>query len=279
VNEPFTVTVNYLSIQQIHCLIVGVLNYIPTINNRLAFSGSSSSASILTGSVLFDYQAYIDAYQYDKSHIKNSAGYFTNPDINEVWLSTDSAPASLASVRTSLMNGKYRVTHIADRRLLLATLQSDPLYLILNAMLAIGTMTALLLALLGDLLISWLGTRLRLVSFVTLRALGTTSRQITRVLTWEQAIVHLAGFVLGGAFGLLLATSVIPALTLTNINSNLSSEQFFALQSSLGAQLVVPPSLVVVIILGVAIYALALSMMVFMVSRPALSQTLRLSED
>lgn len=279
VNESFTVTVSDLSIQQIHCLIVGVVNYIPTINNRLAFSGSNGSVSILNGGVLFDYQTFTDAYQYDVAHTKNARGLSTHPDISQVWLHTGSDVASLASVRTALLDTKYRATHIADRRLLLSTLQSDPLYLILNGMLAIGTVTALLLALLGDLLVTWLGTRLRLVSFVTLRALGTTSRQITSVLTWEQAIVYITGFVLGGAFGLLLATSVIPSLTLTDINSNLSNEQLFALQSALGTQLVAPPSLILVIILGVAIYALALSMMVFMVSRPALGQTLRLSED
>ena len=279
VNSTFTITVSDLPIAQIHCLVIGVVDYIPTVNNRLAFSDSSSSQSILNGGVLFDYQTYLATYQYDVAHAKNLGSQFAKPDINQVWLHTKSDAASLASVRTTLTNARYHVTGFTDRRLLLTTLQSDPLYLILNGMLAIGTVTALILALIGDLLVSWLGTRLRLVSFVTLRALGTTSRQITGVLTWEQAIVYITGFVLGGAFGFLLATSVIPSLTLTDINSNLGSDQLFALQSALSTQLVAPPSLLFVIVLLVAIYALALSMMVFMVSRPALSQTLRLSED
>ncbi len=279
VYSTFTLTVSELPIAQIHCLVIGVMNYIPTVNNRLAFSDSGSSQSLLNGGILFDYQTYLATYQYDVAHAKNLGSQFAQPDINQVWLRTKSDAASLASVRTTLTNAHYHVTGFTDRRLLLSTLQSDPLYLILNGMLAIGTVTALILALIGDLLVSWLGTRLRLVSFVTLRALGTTSRQITSVLTWEQAIVYITGFVLGGAFGFLLAASVIPALTLTDINSNLGSDQLFALQSALSTQLVAPPSLLIVIVLLVAIYALALSMMVFMVSRPALSQTLRLSED
>lgn len=279
VYSTFTIAVNDLSIGRIHCLVIGVVDYIPTVNNRLAFSTFDSSQSLLSGGVLFDYQSYLASYKYDVAQTKAFGRQFVFPDINQVWLHTKSDAASLASVRTSLTNTRYHVTGFTDRRLLLTTLQSDPLYLILNGMLAIGTVTALILVLIGDLLVSWLGTRLRLVSFVTLRALGTTSRQITGVLTWEQAIVYITGFVLGGAFGLLLATSVIPSLTLTDINSNLSSSQLFALQSALSTQLVTPNSLLVVIVLLVAIYALALSMMVFMVSRPALSQTLRLSED
>jgi len=185
----------------------------------------------------------------------------------------------LTSVRSALKNTKYHYTQLVDRRLLLATLQSDPLYLILDGVLIIGTVTALLLALIGDLLASWLSARTHLLSFVTLRALGTTSRQVTNMLTWEQAVVYITGFLLGGGFGTLLATSVIPVLTFTDLNSNLSNEQLFALQSALGTQLVVPPSLPLVLLILVSIYVIALTIMVRVVSRPALSQALRLDED
>ena len=178
---------------------------------------------------------------------------------------------SLASVRSALDNPKFHLAHLVDRRLLLATLQADPLYLVLDGVLIMGTATAFLVALVGDVLASWLSARTRQMSFATLRALGTTTRQVTNVLTWEQAIVYITGLLLGGAFAALLIVSVIPALTFTDINSNLSNAQFFALQSALATQIVLPPSLPFVLLILVGIYALALAIMVRIVSQPALA--------
>jgi hypothetical protein len=89
----------------------------------------------------------------------------------------------------------------------------------------------------------------------------------------------LMGFILGGSFGLLLATSVIPALTFTDLNSNLSNEQFFALQSTLSTQIVLPSTLPILAIALLAIYIASLLLMVGVVLQPALGRTLRLNED
>ena len=72
---------------------------------------------------------------------------------------------------------------------------------------------------------------------------------------------------------------MIPALTLTDVNSNLSDSQLFALQSALATQLVVPPTIPLVLVAVVVIFALALLLMMRVISQPALSQTLRLNED
>ena len=182
-------------------------------------------------------------------------------------------------MRTALNNPQYHLTQLVDRRLLFATLQSDPLYVILIGVLGLGTIATLLLALIGDLLTSWLSAYTRVTSFALLRALGITSRQVASMLTWEQAIVYGTGIVLGGGFGTLLIVSVIPALTFTNTNSNVSNQQFFALQSALSAQIVVPPSLPFVLLILIAIYAIALTIMVRVTTQSTLSQALRLNED
>lgn len=135
--------------------------------------------------------------------------------------------------------------------------------------LAIGTITALLLALLGDLLASWLSARTRLTNFAVLRALGTTQQQVIGVLTWEQGVVYITGLLLGLTF----AFTVIPTLTLTDLNTTISSSAFYYLQSSISTQVVLPSSLPIVLLV------LALTMMVRVVSSSALSQTLRLNED
>ncbi|HEV2660190.1 MAG TPA: FtsX-like permease family protein, partial [Ktedonobacteraceae bacterium] len=201
------------------------------------------------------------------------------PTVNQVWLRTTDNPTILTSLRTSLDSPAFHFLSLADRRLLLSTLQADPLYLILDGVLTLGTITALLLALIGGLLISWVSARSRLINIVTLRALGSTPGQVVGMFAWEQAIVSLMGFILGGGFGILLATSVIPALSFTDINSNLSNEQFFALQSALSAQLVLPPTLPVLAIALLVIYVASLMLMVGVVLQPALGRTLRLNED
>lgn len=71
-------------------------------------------------------------------------------------------------------------------------LSNDPLYLDLIIILTIGAITALMLAVIGDLLTSWLSVRTRLTNFAVLRALGASPGQIASVLTWEQAIVYVA---------------------------------------------------------------------------------------
>ena len=171
------------------------------------------------------------------------------------------------------------MTHIVDRYLLLATLQSDPLYLILIGVLEIGTITTLLLALVGDMLASWVECSYTYRNFASIRAIGASSRQITLVFLWEQAIVYTIGLMLGVGFGTLLVLSVLPQLTFTNSNVNLTSQQFFALQSALAAQFVFPPSLLLALLILVGICGITLIAMVRIVTMPLLNQTLRLNED
>jgi ABC-type antimicrobial peptide transport system permease subunit len=277
VGSFFTVTLNGTYPNTMQCLIIGVVDHIPTINTLIA--PGNGKAPPITGGILVDYQTYVNAYAQDLKKSKNLVGQPTPPVINQIWLHTKGDAVSLASVRTTLENPKFRFTHLVDRRLLLATLQSDPLYLVLDGVLILGTATAFLVALVGDVLASWLSTRTRLTNFATLRALGTTPSQVASVLTWEQAIVSITGLLLGGAFGTLLVISVIPQLTFTDLNSNLSSENFYALQSALATQLTVPPALLLVPLILVGIYILALTTMVRVVSQPALSQTLHLNQD
>jgi ABC-type antimicrobial peptide transport system permease subunit len=131
----------------------------------------------------------------------------------------------------------------------------------------------------GDVLASWLSACTRQASFVTLRALGTTSTQVARVLTWEQIIVSVAGLLLGVGFSVLLIVSVIPSLTFTDLNANLGSTQFFALQSALPTRIVVPPSLPLVLLIYAGIVVVAIAIMVRVAARPALDRALRLDES
>jgi hypothetical protein len=271
VGSTFTAKVNTMSPQDVHCLIIGVVDHIPTVNTL--------TTSMTTGGVLVDYQTYLALFtqQVKQSHLPESS--VDPPSLNQVWLRTKSDASSLEGIRATLNAPASHLTHIVDRYLLLTTLQSDPLYLILVSVLEVGTITALLLALVGDTLGSWVNARTRVVSFASLRAIGATARQITLVFLCEQAIAYMTGLILGVGFGTLLVLSVIPQLTFTNSNVNLTGQQFFALQSALAAQIVVPPTVPEALLVLACIYGMTLLVMVRIVTRPLLNQTLRLSED
>ncbi len=271
VGSTFTINVNNVSPGVMHCLVIGVMDHIPTVNTL--------TASVTTGGVLADYQTYLAVFEQDVKRNSPLVNPIDPPVFNQVWLNTKSDATSLESIRAVLKKPASPFTQVVDRYQILATLQSDPLYLILVGVLGIGTTTAVLLALIGDLLASWVSAHTRIVHFASLRAIGASSQQIALVFLWEQAIVYITGLVLGVGFGTLLVISVLPQLTFTNSNVDLTAQQFFALQSALAAQLTIPPSLFVALLALLCICGLTLITMVRIVMLPLLNQTLRLNED
>jgi ABC-type antimicrobial peptide transport system permease subunit len=150
--------------------------------------------------------------------------------------------------------------------------------------LTLGAATALLLALAGNLIATWLSAKSRLVNFAVLRALGASSPQIASILLWEQSIVYTTSILLGILFGAVFSVLVVPRLIFTSVasssaSSDLTSNQFYVAQSVPPIQIVVPPLLVVALALIVIICVVAVCIMVRVVSRPSISQTLRLNED
>ncbi|HEX6478773.1 MAG TPA: FtsX-like permease family protein [Ktedonobacteraceae bacterium] len=258
----------------INFVAVGEVNYIPTVNDSAEASGTGDY--VASGGVLVDYQSYASI-----SKIINSTAFTPNT----VWLRTADDAASLASVRHALTTGNTALTEVNDRRAITGALLHDPLYLVLIGVLIIGALTALLLALVGNLTVSWLSASSRLANFAVMRALGSTPPQIAGVLTWEQSMVYATAIGLGIAFGVLLSFLVLPAFVFTTVAtsgsaSQFSTGQFYAVQNVPPIQMIIPV-LLVGIALGVlvAICLIAVGMMVRIVSRPSVSMTLRLNED
>lgn len=206
---------------------------------------------------LVDYQSYATAYT------KDSGGGMLAP--NYAWLQTRSDAASLASVRKA-----YPM--LQDRRAILNTMQSDPLHVNLESLLGAGIAVGLLLALAGTLFSAWLNASGRLTSFAVLRALGMIPRKIAAVLLWELGSICAAALLLGVGLNYLLTQLIMPVHYITDFVERIDS--------STPAQLVVP-TLLIAIALGVVICicVVALALMARLVSRPSLSQTLRLNED
>jgi ABC-type antimicrobial peptide transport system permease subunit len=238
----------------IHAVVVGQVHALPGVydNNGAGPTGLG---------LLCDYQSYAMVYT------KNSGNTL---DPNFVWLKTGSDAASLNSVG-------HAYPKLQDRRALITSDQTNPLYINVVGVLDLGIATALLLALVGVLFFAWLNASGRLTNFSVLRALGMAPRQIAAVLLWEQGGIYVLALVLGLTLGLFLLTFVGPALVFTDIVTALTSRTAIY---SLPVQLVTPLWLIAGVLGAlVLICGVALGLMARLVSRPSLGQILRLNED
>lgn len=255
-------------------IVVAEIDHIPTINDSP--DASSSSDSIAFGGVLVDFQSYSDY-----SRIINNQGV----TVTNIWLRTGDDPASLASVRAAISKGDLQLTGLNDRRAIINGLSNDPLYLTLIVILYIGAATALLLAIAGNLALSWQTVRSRLTNFAIMRALGSTPREMAAILIWEQCIVYATSIIVGLAFGIIFSAIALPALVFTAVLTTSGSEpittaQFFVMQNVPPVHMVLPYTLVaiapgILIIVSLA----ALGMMVRVASHPSISMTLRVGQD
>ncbi len=253
--------------------VAAIVHYIPTVYDTT--SGTGSASTIAQGGVLVDFET-----QSVVSAAVNQEGIFPAT----VWLRTTDNPADLANVRRVLFSGTYQLTIPQDRRAILTSLANDPLAEAMIGILTIGAAVALLLALLGTLLVSWLNAHNRRVSFAVMRALGCTPRQIIGILLWEQGIVYGVALALGIGLSVLFSLLILPVFVFTPLAGGSpgvgSTEAFYILQSVPAVHIVVPIVPVAAVLGGlVLICMVALGMMVRVVTRPHMSQELRVDED
>lgn len=237
-------------------------------------SGNSSIPGVMA-----DYLSFVGAY----THNYTTSSGLTVP-LNYVWLRSSDNPTQLGTLRRLLSQGDLSLSPLYDRRQMVDQLSDEPLYLTLFGILLLGATTALILALIGNLVASWLNASSRLANFAALRALGATPRQIAGTLAWEQVIIYTTAILLGFLFGWLLAVLVLPSLVFTSILPNqitgsVDSQTFYAAQNTPPIQVVIPAALWIALGALIALCIVALSMMVRIVSRPSIAQVLRLNED
>ncbi|MGH2382730.1 MAG: FtsX-like permease family protein, partial [Candidatus Limnocylindria bacterium] len=130
---------------------------------------------------------------------------------DEWWLSVTDEAAAVAA-----LNGDpYSVESLASRTKRTAELTDDPVALGVIGALAIGSIAALIVAIIGFVVSSVVSTRERLGEFALLRAMGMSPGQLSAWLTFENAFLLAAGIVAGSGLGLLLSWRVLPFVTLT----------------------------------------------------------------
>src|SRR5579875_160139 len=251
----------------------GLLPYV-AIAEVAYIPGSANTGT--SGNILVDYQSLAGVYRQDFNLFP--------PAIINVWLHTRSDPTSLASVRQALSQGALQLDPLFDRRAILDQLQYDPLELTLLGVLLPGAIVPLLLALVGNIVASWVSASTRMVSFGVLRALGSAPRQIAQILGWEQGITYIAALLLGIALGFCLAWLAIPVLVYTTASaggfgSTTTGGTFFALQDMPPIQMIVPVSLLAALGILIVICAFALGLMIRLVLSTMPGLVLRLNED
>lgn len=252
---------------------IAVVHYIPTVYDTISTTGED--ATIAHGGVLVDLTT-----EQAVALAVSEEGIF--PDT--VMVRTTDNPTGLANVRQTLFTGTYQLDLPQDRRVLLASLSNDPLAQAINGTLEIGAAVALLLALLGTLLVSWLNARSRKISFAVMRALGCTPRQIVSILLWEQGLVYSVALLLGIGLSILFSLLILPVFIFTPLSGGSlvlsSTEAFYIVQSVPAIHVMVPIAPVVALLAGlILICVLTLVMMVRVVTRSHLSQELRVDED
>ncbi len=254
--------------------VVGQVAQIPSVNDN-------AGIGIGQGGIIVDYQALEVAAK------AAAANAHTDSPVepNYIWLRTSESAAALAQVRQQVSQGELALNPLYDRRALLDSLSTDPLYRNFVGVLALGAVAPILLALLGNLLSSWWSARNRATSFVVLRALGATTAQLARILLYEQGIIYSTALVLGLLLGLLLSTLTLPELVFTSVSAQVGTvseginADVFAVQNVPPIHITIPLSLVLIILALAVICVGAVWLMVRTVTRPAPGQSLRLNED
>jgi ABC-type lipoprotein release transport system permease subunit len=176
---------------------------------------------------------------------------------------------------------QLQVQNMLDRRAIMATLQHEPFYLTLTGTATFSVILPLTLAFLGTLLASWVYLRRELTSFVALRALGATPRQLRSILVWEQSLAFGTALALGVGLGLPLALTLVPNVIYSNAGTGTGAATsiFFTLQHIPAIQVVVPGSVTLVVALLLAAGLGEILLLTRFATRTSISQTLRLNDD
>jgi putative ABC transport system permease protein len=167
--------------------IVGVVNHFPTMYEE------SDRGYLITARDLL------------LARLNDSALGSTNP--NEVLIETDgrTSPESLSAL-VPMLSQSWQEESVRK------ALKANPLALGLRAVTFFGAALMVLLSLVGFASHFYLSIRQQEILYGVMRALGLSPRQLYRWLIIEQAVLILAGLVLGTVLGLLLNQVTLPRL-------------------------------------------------------------------
>ena len=255
VGEQFPLPVESDGLIHANFVALAPINYVPGIKDLAALPWSGMG-------ILVDYQSYVTV----KAQVTSQAASTFTP--NYIWLKTNDNAATLAHIRSLLPNAN-------DRRSMLMAMQNDADHLSIIGVMAIGIAAALILALVGTLIATWINAVSRLTNFAVARALGMAPRQIAALLLWEQGIIYGLAVLLGLLLSAMLMLFVAPTVVALTIQHGHAWNG--GAPNVPPIQLVIPYMQLFLLLGGfVFICVIALLLMARIISRPSISQILRL---
>lgn len=258
VGEQFPLPVESDGLVHANFVALAPISYVPGVKDLATLPWSGMG-------ILVDYQSYVTV----KAKVTSQAASTFAP--NYIWLKTNNNMATLAHIRNLLPNAN-------DRRSMLTAMQNDADHLSIIGVMAIGIAAALILALVGTLIATWINAISRLTNFGVARALGMAPRQIAALLLWEQGVIYGLAVVLGLILSAMLMLFVAPTVVALTIQHGHAWNG--GAPNAPPIQLVIPYMQLFLLLGGlVLICGVALLIMARNIAHPSISQTLRLNED
>ena len=203
------------------------------------------------------------------SRYANLSPVITELMANEVWLSTSADAGAGMPRRLSGASG-YSYGEMQDRSALLAGSRIDPLVEAgWKALLFIAFSAVLLISSMGFLIHAYVSFRSRRLQYALLRTVGASMRQLMTMVWLEQTLVVVVGLALGTWLGSRLGDIILPFLAHDDFGGRVMPP--YRMEVSWEALLISYAGMV-------AVFAIIVMSIVWLVHRISLQRTLRLGE-
>lgn len=247
------VTYTTVTGQQVRGVIYGFVDYWPGYNPKSIQTNSDGSETEMDHFLIV---AHLKKLQ----NVEGVLPY-------EVWLKVS---GSTQPVYDFIGDKNIKLNHFRDTKSDLIDMKNDPMIQGTNGTLTVGFIVVLVLCSVGFLIYWILSIRSRSLQFGIYRAMGMTMQEIIQMLVYEQILITGPSILTGTVIGLVASELYTPLLQIAYA----TSEEVIPLQVSQAASDMLKMYLVVIVVIGICMGALA-----WMISKIKIAQALKLGED
>ncbi len=187
----------------------------------------------------------------------------------EVWVKTDGETKS-ADIYESILENGLRLIGLTDRSQNLVAAKRDAMLQSVNGTLTMGFVMTMIISAIGFLIFWILSIKGRLLQFGIIRSMGLSSKNLIRMLIWDQVFISFSAIIVGIGVGAIVSKLFVPIL-----------------QVSADAADQVPPfrmmfelsDLFKILVVVLLIIVLGLVVLSTIIKKMNVNQTLKLGED
>ena len=239
---------------------------------RLSSLGLSAVRAVITGTITAFPTVDPDSFDAIVVDLPTAQMLSYEPELtirpaDEYWMAVDGEEEPAVAQLTAPPIQSFRIESVSEQA---TTRASDPVALGTIGALTVGFVAAAVFAAVGFAVSATVSARERLVEFGLLRALGLAPRQLARWLFLEQGSLVVVSLALGTLIGVLLTSTILPLITLTQDGSQAFPEVIVEFPWDT----VLVLELAVVVVLGVIVTFITVAL-----RRVGLGGLLRMGED